>query len=87
MAVALRLRREGSKDRPFYRIVAADSRCRRDGRFIEILGIYDPMQKGENFKIDLEKAESWLSKGARPSDTVRSLIKKARQGAGATAAS
>ncbi len=83
MAVAIRLRREGSKGRPFYRIVAADSRHRRDGRFLEILGTYDPMLESGNCKLDLEKADAWISKGAQPSDTVRSLIKKARAGAAA----
>ena len=80
MAVALRLRREGSKDRPYYKVVAADSRAKRDGRYIEVIGKYDPMQEGPA-TIDLEKAEKWLSTGAQPSDTVRSLIKKARKAA------
>lgn len=80
MAVVLRLRREGSKDRPHYKIVAADQRSRRDGRFIEILGSYDAMKDGQaNFKLDLEKAEKWLQQGARPSETVASLIRKARK--------
>ena len=80
MAVALRLRRDGAKDRPFYRVVAADQRFKRDGRFIEIIGNYNPLKDGDdNFELDLEEAEEWLSKGARPSDTVRSLIRKARK--------
>jgi len=81
MAVALRLRRDGSKGNPYYRVVAADKRSPRDGKFIEILGNYDPMKKGDeqNYEIDLEKAEDWLSKGAQPSDTVKSLIRKARK--------
>lgn len=78
MAVAIRLRREGSKDRPFYRIVVADSRKRRDGRFIEMIGTYDPMKKSENSLIDLEKADGWIGKGAKPSETVASIIRKAR---------
>ncbi len=78
MAVAIRLRREGSKDRPFYRIVVADSRKRRDGRFIEMIGTYDPMKKSGNSVIDLAKADGWLSKGAKPSETVASIIRKAR---------
>ncbi len=78
MAVALRLRRAGSKDRPYYHIVAADSRARRDGRFIEIIGKYNPMKEGE-FAVDLEKADKWLGNGARASETVNSLIKKARK--------
>ena len=77
MAVAIRLRREGTKDRPFYRIVVTDSRMPGDGRFIETLGTYDPLQEGENYKVDLEKANDWISKGAQPSDTVRSILKKA----------
>lgn len=85
MAVAIRLRREGSKGRPFYRIVAADSRHRRDGRFLEVLGTYDPMKEKDNCKLDLEKADEWIRKGAQPSDTVRSLIKKARAAAGSEA--
>ena len=78
MAVAIRLRREGSKDRPFYRIVVADSRNRRDGRFIEMVGTYDPLKKTNNSVLDLPKVEAWLGKGARASETVASLIRKAR---------
>ncbi|MFV1995395.1 MAG: 30S ribosomal protein S16 [Verrucomicrobiales bacterium] len=77
MAVAIRLRREGNRNRPFYRIVVADSRKPRDGRFIETIGTYDPQQEGENYKVDLEKANDWIAKGAKPSDTVRSILKKA----------
>jgi small subunit ribosomal protein S16 len=76
MAVSIRLRREGSKNRPYYRIVVADGRSPRDGKFIEILGTYDPKQTGHNSSFSVERAEYWISKGARPSDTVRSLIKK-----------
>ena len=79
--VALRLNRQGTKDRPYYKIVAVDSRKRRDGRYIEQVGTYDPMKEGENFAIDLEKADSWISKGAQPSETVASIIKKARNSA------
>lgn len=78
MAVAIRLNRQGAKDRPYYKIVAVDSRKRRDGRFIEQLGIYDPMQEGVNYEIDLEKADKWVSVGAKPSETVASIIRKAR---------
>ncbi len=85
MAVAIRLKREGAKDRPHYRIVVIDSRARRDGRYIESLGHYEPINKGENYKIDLEKALDWVGKGARPSDTVRSIIKKAEKKAAAAA--
>lgn len=77
--VVIRLRREGSKNRPFYRIVAADQRFRRDGRFLDIVGTYDPLAEKDSVKLDLEKADSWIQKGAQPSETVRSLIKQARK--------
>ena len=77
--VKIRLRREGTKGRPFYRIVVADQRTRREGAFIEMIGTYDPLQEEGGTKIDLEKADAWIGKGAQPSETVRSLIKKARQ--------
>lgn len=80
MAVALRLNRKGTKDRPYYKIVAVDSRKRRDGRYIEQIGTYDPMVEGVNWTIDLEKADRWLGHGAKPSDTVKSIIRKARTG-------
>ena len=76
MAVSIRLRREGALNRPYYKIVVADSRSPRDGRFIEIIGTYDPKKPGHNSTIKLDRAEYWISKGAQPSDTVRSLIKK-----------
>ena len=76
MSVSIRLRREGSKNRPYYRIVVADSRSPRDGKFIEIIGTYDPKKTGQNSSFSIERAEYWISRGARPSDTVRSLIKK-----------
>ena len=79
MAVSIRLRREGSKNRPYYRIVVADSRSPRDGKFIEIIGTYDPKLTGQNSSFSLERAEYWISKGAQPSDTVRSLIKKQKK--------
>ena len=79
MAVSIRLRREGTKNRPYYRIVVADSRSPRDGKFIEILGTYDPKQSGQNSSFSVERAEYWISKGAQPSDTVRSLIKKQKK--------
>ena len=75
MAVSIRLRREGSKNRPYYRVVVADSRSPRDGKFIEILGTYDPKLTGQNSSFSVERAEYWISKGAQPSDTVRILIK------------
>ena len=79
--VALRLNRQGTKDRPYYKIVAVDSRKRRDGRYIEQIGSYNPMQEGTNFTIDLEKADAWISNGAQPSDTVRDIIRKAKKAA------
>lgn len=74
--VKIRLRRMGAKKAPFYRIVVADSRCPRDGRFIEEIGAYDPMAEGENIKIDLERAKYWISNGAQPTETVRGLLTK-----------
>lgn len=74
MAVKLRLKRMGSKQKPFYRIVAADSRSPRDGRFIETVGTYNPIKGKEVVTIDEEKALAWLSKGAIPTDTVRSIL-------------
>lgn len=76
MAVKLRLKRMGSKKRPFYRIVAADSRSPRDGRFIEEVGYYNPVQSPAVVKIDEEKALTWLNNGAIPTDTVRDLFSK-----------
>ena len=86
MAVAIRLRREGARNHPFYRITVADQRCPRDGKFIELIGHYDPKQAGDNYKIDLTRAEYWLSVGARPSQTVQSFITKARKASGEVAA-
>ena len=83
MAVSIRLRREGAKNRPYYKVVVADSRSPRDGKFIEILGTYDPKKPDHNSTLKLERIDHWISKGAQPSDTVRSLIKKnKKQGAG-----
>ena len=79
MAVAIRLRREGSLNHPYYKVVVADQRSPRDGKFIEIIGTYDPKQAGDNSKIDVDRADYWVKCGARPSDTVRSIIKKARR--------
>src|SRR5437762_4831106 len=76
MAVAIRLRREGALNRPYFKVVVADKRSPRDGKFIEILGTYDPKKPGNNSTLKLERVEYWISKGAQPSDTVRSLIKK-----------
>ena len=77
MAVKLRLMRMGTKKRPFYRIVATDSRSRRDGEYLELVGTYNPISKDENVKINEEVALKWLQNGAIPSDTVRSLLKNA----------
>ena len=74
--VKIRLRRMGAKKATFYRIVVADSRCPRDGRFIEEIGTYDPMAEGENIKVDLERAKYWISNGAQPTETVRGLLTK-----------
>jgi len=79
MAVSIRLRREGTTNRPYYKVVVADSRSPRDGKFIEIIGTYDPKKPGDNSTIKLDRAEYWMSKGAQPSDTVRSLIKKQKK--------
>jgi small subunit ribosomal protein S16 len=76
MSVSIRLRREGAKNRPYYKVVVADSRSPRDGKFIEVIGTYDPKKAGHNSSLKAERAEYWISKGAQPSDTVRSLIKK-----------
>ena len=76
MAVKLRLKRMGAKQRPFYRIVAADYRSPRDGRFIETVGIYDPIKVPAEIKIDEEVALKWLANGAQPTETVKSIFKK-----------
>lgn len=76
MSVRIRLRRMGAKKRPFYRIVVADSRTARGGRFIDMIGHYDPTTEPPTMKVDAEKATLWLSRGAQPSDTVMSLLKK-----------
>ena len=77
MAVRIRLQRHGKKRRPFYRLVAADSRSQRDGRFIERIGYYDPMTDPANIVIDTEKALKWLRTGAQPSNTAKDLMSKA----------
>ena len=76
MAVKIRLRRMGAKKAPCYRIVVADSRYPRDGRFIEEIGFYNPMKNPAEVTVDSEKAKKWISNGAQPTDTVRSLLKK-----------
>ncbi len=76
MAVKIRLKRMGAKKAPFYRVVVADSRAPRDGKFIEEIGYFNPLSEPNEIKIDAEKAKDWISKGAKPSDTVRALLKK-----------
>ena len=76
MAVKIRLKRIGAKKSPFYRVVVADSRFPRDGRFIEEIGTYNPLTDPSQFAVDAEKVQDWLKKGAQPTDTVRALLKK-----------
>jgi len=76
MAVKIRLRRMGAKKEPFYRVVVADSRYPRDGRFIEEIGTYDPKTEPSTLKVDAEKAKNWIANGAQPTDTVKVLFKK-----------
>lgn len=76
MAVKIRLRRMGAKKKPFYRVVVADSRFPRDGRFIEKLGYYNPLKEPIEFKVNNEKVKNWINNGAQPTDTVKSLLKK-----------
>ena len=76
MAVKIRLRRMGAKKAPFYRVVVADSRFPRDGRFIEEIGTYDPNQEPSAVKVDAEKVKKWIANGAQPTDTVKALLKK-----------
>lgn len=76
MAVKIRLRRMGAKKAPFYRIVVADSRYPRDGRFIEEIGYYDPTKEPSIVKVDAEKAKKWIENGAQPTDTIKALFKR-----------
>ena len=87
MSVSIRLRREGAKNRPYYKVVVTDSRSPRDGKFIEIIGTYDPKKTGHNSTLKVDRAEYWIARGAQPSDTVRSLLKKTRKQAAAAPAS
>lgn len=80
MAVKIRLTRLGKKKAPFYRVVVADARSPRDGRFIDEIGYYDPKTNPATIKIDAEKAEKWVKNGAQPTDTVRALLKKSGLG-------
>lgn len=81
MAVHIRLRRAGRSKKPAYRVVVADSRAARDGRFIEVIGHYNPLTDPPTLKIELEKAAEWIKKGAQPSNTVRSLLARASSAA------
>ncbi len=75
--VKIRLTRLGAHKKPFYRLIVADTRARRDGPFIEILGTYDPLKEPSEIKVDIEKARYWLQKGAQPTDTAKKLMQKA----------
>jgi small subunit ribosomal protein S16 len=85
MSVKIRMKRIGTKNTPVFRIVVADSRSPRDGKCIEELGTYQPLKKGDNYTLKLDRANYWVSKGAQPSDTVASFIRKAKKSAAATA--
>lgn len=85
MALKIRLTRIGSAHQPHYRVVVAETRSRRDGAPVEVLGSYDPRAKGNTCLLNLQRVDYWLGKGAKPSDTLNALIKKARRSAGATA--
>ena len=86
MAVHIRLRRTGTTRKPAYRVVVADSRAARDGKVIEVLGHYNPLTNPPTIKIEVEKAQAWISKGAQPSNTVKNLLARARAAAGAVKA-
>jgi len=86
MAVRIRMKRIGAKNNPVFRIVVADGRSPRDGKFIEQIGTYQPVKKGDNFALDYERAKYWIGKGAQPSDTVASFIRKAAKAAAAAPA-
>ena len=86
MAVHIRLRRTGTTRKPAYRVVVADSRAARDGKFIEVIGHYNPLTEPPTIKIEVEKAQAWIAKGAQPSNTVKHLLARARQAAGAVKA-
>ena len=83
MAVKIRMKRVGTKNLPVFRIVVADGRSPRDGKFIEEIGTYQPLKSGDNFNIKMDRAQYWISKGAQPSDTVASFLKKANKAAAA----
>lgn len=79
MAVSIRLRREGTTNSPYYKIVVADARSPRDGKFIEIIGNYDPKKAGQNANLDLARVDYWVKNGAQPSETVASIIRNLRR--------
>ena len=79
MAVKMRLKRMGAKKNPFYRIVVADARSPRDGKFIEEIGYYNPLKNPEEIKIDIQKVDKWISNGAQPTDRVKDIIKKVKE--------
>lgn len=81
MAVKIRLARHGAKKRPYYRVVVADARCRRDGRFIDQVGRYNPLTEPATVELDMAKVDEWIFKGAQPTDTVKRLIETARKDA------
>jgi small subunit ribosomal protein S16 len=85
MAVKIRMKRIGAKNTPVFRIVVADGRSPRDGKCIEELGTYQPLKKGDNYTLKLDRADYWISKGAQPSDTVASFLRKAKKAAAAVA--
>jgi small subunit ribosomal protein S16 len=78
MAVMIRMRRMGNNKKPFFRVVATDSRCSNSGRFLEVLGWYDPKQKGTNYELKMDRVDLWQKQGAQISDTVASLVRRAR---------
>jgi small subunit ribosomal protein S16 len=86
VAVHIRLRRTGTTRKPAYRVVVADSRAARDGKFIEVLGHYNPLTEPPTIKIEVDKAQAWIDKGAQPSNTVKTLLARARKAAGAVKA-
>jgi small subunit ribosomal protein S16 len=86
VAVHIRLRRTGTTRKPAYRVVVADSRAARDGKFIEVIGHYNPLTEPPTIKIEVEKAQAWIAKGAQPSNTVKTLLARARAAAGAVKA-
>ena len=81
MATAIRLRREGTRNSPYYKVVVADKRSPRDGKFLEILGNYDPKKPGTNYKVNVDRIDHWVKNGAQMSDTVRSIGNNARAAA------